>query len=481
MKVLSVASEIYPLIKTGGLADVAGALPLALQGLGIETRTLVPGYPAVMKAVADKAVKLHDFPNLLGEPATLLAAKHAGLDLLILDAPAYFGRMGNPYNAPHGEGYSDNWRRFAALSKAGAEIAGGTLSDWRPDIVHTHDWQAAMTTVFMRYAETPEVPSILTIHNIAFQGNFDAGIFPWLGLPSHALAVDGIEYYGRIGYLKGGLQTAWAVSTVSPTYAREIETPQFGMGLEGLISARAHTVHGIVNGIDTDVWDPETDETIARRFTASKLRLRDDNRIRLCENFGLDNDDSPIFSVVSRLTWQKGMDLLAEAVDALVAMGGKLAVLGSGDYNLEQAFLDAVRRHPGRVGTVIGYDETLSHMQQAGADAILIPSRFEPCGLTQLYALRYGCVPVVARTGGLADTVVDANPAALASKSATGIQFSPVETWSLIHAIRRTIDLYNDKKIWLQMQKQGMKSDVSWDASAARYADLYSKLQLMAK
>ncbi|WP_174803818.1 glycogen synthase GlgA [Martelella limonii] len=479
MKVLSVASEIYPLIKTGGLADVAGALPLALSAFGMETKTLIPGYPAVMKAIGDKAEKLHTFDNLFGERADVLSARHAGLDLLVLDAPAFFNRFGNPYNAPHGEGYSDNWRRFGALCKAAAEIASGALPGWEPDLVHCHDWQAALTPVYMRFAETPEKPSILTIHNIAFQGNFGIDIFPWLGLPPHALAVDGIEYYGNVSFLKGGLQTAWSVTTVSPTYAREIQTAQYGMGLEGLISARAHTVTGIVNGIDTDVWNPATDDSLVSRYSAHKPRAREPNRQALSERFGLDNDDSPIFCVVSRLTWQKGMDILAEVVGDLVAMGGKLAVLGTGEPGLEEGFRNMVRFYPGRVGTIIGYDETLSHIQQAGADAILIPSRFEPCGLTQLYGLRYGCVPVVARTGGLADTVIDANPAALAVNAATGIQFSPVEPWALSHAIRRTISLYNNKKAWLGLQKQGMKSDVSWKASAGLYADLYRKLDLM--
>ncbi|TPW30551.1 glycogen synthase GlgA [Martelella alba] len=479
MKVLSVASEIYPLIKTGGLADVVGALPLALTGFGVETRTIIPGYPAVMKAI-DAAEPCLEIPNLLGEPAKIFAAHHAGLDLLVVDAPAYFNRFGNPYNASTGEGYSDNWRRFAAFSKAAAMVAEGVLGDWAPDVVHVHDWQAAMVPIYMRFSDVPEKPSVLTIHNIAFQGQFDPTIFPYLQLPAHAMAVDGVEYYGAVGFLKGGLQSAWAVTTVSPTYAEEIQTPQYGMGLEGLISVRSDTVSGIVNGIDTDVWDPETDDTIVKPYNVSKLRQRAKNRDIVGERFGLDNDDAPIFCVVSRLTWQKGMDLLAEAIDELVALGGKLAVLGTGEHHLEQAFLDAVRRHPGRVGVIIGYDEKLSHMLQAGADAIVIPSRFEPCGLTQLYGLRYGCVPVVARTGGLADTVIDANPAALSANAATGIVFAPVETGTLIRAIRRTIRLYSEKKVWSQIQKQGMKSDVSWDASAALYFDLYSKLKPMA-
>lgn len=475
MKILSVASEVFPLIKTGGLADVAGALPIALAGHGMHMRTLMPGYPAVMQRLAESQV-VATFEDLLGEPARILATMYEGLDILVLDAPGFFDRSGGPYTDATGKDFVDNWRRFAALSLAGAEIARGLLPDWQPDIVHAHDWQAAMTAVYMRYTGLQHIPTVVTVHNLAFQGQFGADIFPALGLPPAAYSVDGLEYYGDVGFLKGGLRTAWSITTVSPTYAHEIMTPEYGMGLEGLIIDRASDLAGIVNGIDTDVWNPETDTHIARPYAAGSLRQRAVNRRAVAERFGLVDDDGPIFCVISRLTWQKGIDIITEVADWIVAEGGKLAVLGSGDQGLEGALLAASSRHRGRIGIVIGYNEPLSHLMQAGADAILIPSRFEPCGLTQLYGLRYGCVPVVARTGGLADTVIDANEAALAARVATGFQFTPINAEGLRLALRRVFKAWREPKIWARLQNQGMKSDVSWENSAARYADLYSSL-----
>lgn len=475
MKVLSVSSEVFPLIKTGGLADVAGALPIALKPFGVETKTLLPGYPGVMKVLQNPVVRL-EFPDLLGQPARLLEVEHQGLDILVLDAPAYYDRPGGPYLDTTGKDHPDNWRRFAALSLAGAEIAAGLLPGWRPDLVHAHDWQSAMVPVYMRYYPTPELPSILTIHNIAFQGQFGADILPGLRLPPHAFATESIEYYGNVGFLKGGLQTAHAITTVSPSYAEEILTPEFGMGLEGVIASRRDVLHGIVNGIDADIWNPATDPVVHTHYGPTTLKNRIENRRSIEEFFHLDHDDAPIFCVISRLTWQKGMDLVASAADEIVALGGKLVVLGSGEVALEGALLAAANRNPGRIGVSIGYNEPMSHLMQAGCDAIIIPSRFEPCGLTQLYGLRYGCVPIVARTGGLNDTVIDANHAALAAKVATGIQFAPVNEESMLQALRRAMRLYADQKVWTQLQKQGMKSDVSWEKSAERYVALYSSL-----
>lgn len=475
MNVLSVASEVFPLIKTGGLADVAGALPLALAGNGIRMRTLLPGYPAVMQQLA-RPRKVATLASVFGDEMRILSATHAGLELLILDAPAYFDRTGGPYVDVTGRDYTDNWKRFAALCHAGAEIARGLLPDWTPQVVHAHDWQAAMTPVYMRYTGLERVPNVITVHNLAFQGQFGPEIFPELGLPQDAFSFEGLEYYGDVGFLKGGLRTAWEVTTVSPTYAQEITTPQYGMGLEGLINARANELMGIVNGIDTSVWDTATDPHIPANYGPSSLRMRAKNRSALADRFGLIDDNGPLFCVVSRLTWQKGIDLIAELADWIVAEGGKLAVLGSGDQGLEGALLAAASRHRGRVGIVIGYDEPLSHLMQAGADAILIPSRFEPCGLTQLYGLRYGCVPIVGRTGGLADTVIDANEAALAARVATGFQFAPVDVEGLRQALRRAFTAFREPKVWARLQKQGMKCDVSWERSAERYAKLYSSL-----
>jgi starch synthase len=474
MKVLAVASELYPLVKTGGLADVTGALPPALARRGIEMRTLIPGYPAVMEGVS-KGKLLHRYPALLGAEARLVAARAGEVELIVLDAPALFDRPGGPYAGAGGGDHIDNWRRFAALSKAGADIAGGIAKAFRPDLVQSHDWQAAMTAAYLRYAGNAR-PSVVTIHNLAFQGHFPAAIFGALELPAEAYGLDGVEYYGGVGYLKGGLQSAWAITTVSPTYATEIATPAFGMGLDGLISLRADTLSGIVNGIDTEVWDPARDPHLTATYSARSMKGRAVNRRAIETHFGLDADNAPLFEVVSRITWQKGIDILASATDAIVAAGGKLAVLGAGDAALEGQFLGLAARHRGRVGVTIGYDEALSHRMQGGGDAILIPSRFEPCGLTQLYGLRYGCVPVVARTGGLADTVIDANPAALSAGVATGIQFSPIDAAGLIGAVRRAVALYHEPKAWSAMQRQGMKADVSWDASAERYAALFEAL-----
>jgi starch synthase len=475
MQVLSVASEIYPLIKTGGLADVAGALPGALAEHGIGVRTLVPGYPSVLSKLG-KTKTVRRYEALFGASAALLAAKVGELDLLVLDAPDFFKREGGPYGDLSGTDWSDNWRRFAALSRVGADIAEDGVKGWRPDLVHAHDWQAAMTAAYMRFGPAHRVPKVVTIHNLAFQGRFGADVFAGLGLPPEAWGMDGVEYYGGIGYLKAGLVSADAITTVSPTYADEIRSPTQGMGLDGLINGRADRLHGILNGIDTAIWDPAADELIARRYTSRALGGRAANRRALEKHFRLDRDDAPIFIIVSRLTWQKGMDLAADAIDHLVGLGGKLAVLGAGDHPLEGAFLSAAERHRGRVGAHIGYDEPLSHLMQAGGDTILIPSRFEPCGLTQLYGLRYGCVPVVARVGGLADTVIDANEAGVGAGAATGVVFAPSDPLALHGGIARTIRLHGDKAGWQAMQRAGMRSDFSWTHSAAQYAGLFRSL-----
>ncbi|MCP3733690.1 glycogen synthase GlgA [Sphingomonas sp. RP10(2022)] len=471
LNVLSVASEAFPLVKTGGLADVVGALPDALMPHGVATTTLIPGYPAVGKAVKGTRV-VHRWAKLMDVEARLLSARIGEHPLLVLDAPALFARAGGLY------GHADDWRRFAALSQAAAEIAGGAVPGLRFDLLHAHDWQAGLAPAYLRFrdAKAPPVASVMTVHNIAFQGQFGAEIFPALGLPADAFAIDGVEYYGGVGFLKGGLETADAITTVSPTYAAEIREGRFGMGLEGLIESRRGRVHGIVNGIDPAVWNPETDPALRSRYTARALGRRRANKRAVEAMFGLETGDGPIFTVISRLTWQKGMDVLVQCLDELVALGGRLALLGSGDAPLEAAFFAAAARHPGRIGVTIGYDEPLSHLLQGGADAILIPSRFEPCGLTQLYGLAYGCVPIVARTGGLADTVIDANEAALAAGVATGFQHGETGYHTLAHAIRRAIAAYARPDLWCTLQRNGMRADFSWAESGRRYADLYKSL-----
>ncbi len=478
MKVLSVASEAAGLVKTGGLADVAGALPAALAAHGVEVSTFLPGYPAVMKAIG-RAKAIHTWDALLGEKARLLAGKIGGSRLLVLDAPAFFAREGGPYSDASGRDWDDNWRRFAAFARAAADIAGGAVKGRAFDLVHAHDWQAAMVPAYLKLAPVAgsrPVPSVITIHNMAFQGYYPAEIFPQLGLPPSAWTVDGVESYGGVGFLKAGMQLADAITTVSPTYAGEIRSVEFGMGLEGLVLARSNRVHGILNGIDTAEWNPATDPHLAASYTAGKLAARKRNKRAVEQEFGLDRSDGPLFVVVSRLTWQKGMDVLVSVLDHLVGIGGRLALLGSGDAEIEQAFQAAAARHPGRIGVKLGYDEGLSHRLQGGGDAILIPSRFEPCGLTQLYGLAYGCVPVVSRTGGLADTVIDANPAALAARVATGIQMNAVNHNALCMAVSRTVELYARPAEWKRLQTNGMAADFSWGASGAAYAALYRQL-----
>ncbi len=472
--VLSVASEAYPLVKTGGLADVVGALPEALAPHGYETTTLLPGYAALADLIAE-GEPVHHWPDLIGADARLIASRLGDHPLLILDAPSLFERPGGPYGDAGGRDWGDNWRRFAAFARAGAELASGAVPGQRFALLHAHDWQAGLAPAYVR-ALGGHAKTVMTVHNIAFQGRFDRAHFPALGLPDWMNSIHGVEYYGALGYLKAGLQAADAITTVSPTYAREIRFPEFGMGLEGLIVDRADIVSGIVNGIDPAVWSPASDPALPSTYTADTLARRAANRAAVEEQFGLTPGSGPIFTVVSRLTWQKGMDVLAEVLDALVAMGGRLAMLGSGDKPLEAAFRAAAERHPGRIGVRIGYDERVSHLLQGGADAILIPSRFEPCGLTQLYGLAYGCVPVVARTGGLADTVIDANEAALGAGVATGIVHDGVTLESLTHAIARTIALHGDPLRWRQTQRNGMTADFSWDESGRRYADLYHRL-----
>jgi starch synthase len=475
LKVLSVASEIYPLIKTGGLADVAGALPGALALEGVDMRTLVPGYPSVLSALENGEVLL-TFPGLFGT-ARLLGGKAHGLNLFVLDAPYLYGRPGNPYVGPDGLDWPDNAYRFGALAKVAAEIGLGLLSAFAPDVVHMHDWQAGLTAAYMHYSGKAAPGTVMTVHNLAFQGQFPAELILPLGLPPAAFSMDGVEHYGKIGFLKAGLQLADRISTVSPTYATEIMQPETGMGFDGLLRSRADRVTGILNGIDTAVWDPARDPMIEKTYDAQHLELRAPNKAILQERLELAQEPgSMLIGVVSRLTSQKGLDLLIEAVPALVEAGMQLAILGTGDLELETKFQEAAEAHPGHIGVSIGYNEALAHRIEAGADVLLVPSRFEPCGLTQLCALRYGAVPVVARTGGLCDTIIDANEMALAAGVATGLQFSPVTAETLEGALRKAAKLFRDRSAWRTMQRNGMATDVSWRRPARRYAALYREL-----
>lgn len=476
LEVLAVVSEAYPLIKTGGLADVAGALPGALRAERIHVRTLLPGYPRVMQALR-RATCVHVFPDHFGVPARLLQARVQGLDLFVLDAPGLYDRPGGPYVTPEGRNWDDNARRFAALGSAGALLGLGLLEGYQPDVVHAHDWQAGLAPAYLEYAGGRRPATVMTVHNLAFQGQFDRQLLGSLGLPDHAFSPDGVEYYGDIGFLKAGLRLADRITTVSPTYAAEICTPEHGMGLDGLLRGRSDRLIGILNGIDTDVWNPAQDDLISASFSAGDLRGRSANKRALQQELGLTvSAQAPLFGVVSRLSWQKGLDLLPAAARVILAAGGQLAILGAGDADLEAAFTSLSEGAPGSVACVLGYDEGLAHRIQAGSDALVVPSRFEPCGLTQLCALRYGAVPVAARVGGLNDTIIDASPAALAAGCATGVLHEPASVPMLEHGLRRTLALMARPDQWARIQANGMAMDVSWRGPAREYARLYREI-----
>ena len=472
-QVLSVASEAVPLLKTGGLADVVGALPSALASMGWQMRVLMPAYRPLQGHLAGMT-QLWAEADLFGGPGRVLGGEIAGLQVLLLDAPHLYDRDGGPYSGPGGD-HPDNARRFAALSWAAAAIARDGLSDgWRPDILHVHDWQAGYAPAYLRFGAPCNVKTVITVHNIAFQGWSEAAALADLRLPAAAFTPDLLEYYGGLSSLKAGLVCADAITTVSPTYAAELMRPAFGMGLEGVIAARAAHLRGILNGVDTDVWSPEADPAIVP-YGLRTMQRKAQNRRALCDEFGLEVS-GPLAILVSRLTDQKGIDLIPQVAPEFLRAGGGLVVLGSGDPALERAMTDLAAQYPTQVGVRIGYDEALSHRLFAGGDAVLVPSRFEPCGLTQLYGLRYGTIPVVAATGGLADTVITANAAAASVGVATGLTFHPTDALAFGQALRQLLALYADPVQWAELRRNAMKQPVGWERSAAAYAALYEGL-----
>lgn len=468
---LSVASECLPLVKTGGLADVVGALPAALAEESWALKTLVPGYPAVMKATSG-GKEVWATKDLFGSEARVMSSKVNGLDVLVLDAPGHFDRPGSIYMGDNGEDYPDNPERFAALAWAAAALATDGIANWKPEVLHLHDWQSALTPWYVREMGS-DVGTLLTIHNVAFHGIAPASRLGKLRLPQEGFSSEGFEYWGQINMLKAGIVAADKISTVSPTYARELTTPEFGMGLDGVLTSRQSDLVGILNGIDTSVWDPASDPDIRHKFKTPRGKAR--AKASLEKEFGLPAGDGPLCIVVSRMTPQKGLDLLLDALPALVDRGGRLAVLGSGDRALENAWLEAADGHP-HVSVNLGYNEDLSHRMFAGADSVLVPSRFEPCGLTQMFGLRYGAIPLVALTGGLADTVIPANAAAMKEGVATGLQFHPITADALAHSLIQLCHLFQDKDEWTRLQRNAMKHSVDWSASAKSYADLYNEI-----
>jgi starch synthase len=479
-RILFATSEIFPLIKTGGLADVSGSLPLALRKIGLDVRVLLPGYRKVLDQLPNAKVLL-EIPSLSSSAgaARLLAAEmpESGLPVLLLDCPSLFTREGGPYQGPDGKDWPDNVKRFGALCRVGAHLASAASTlDWHPHIVHCNDWQSALIPALLHYSKVPHAKSVMTIHNLAFQGNFESQWVTRLGLPAESYTMNGVEFYGHFSFLKAGLRFADKITTVSKTYASEIQTHAFGCGMEGLLRERHVDLDGIVNGID-DTWNPARDRYLASPYDPGTLGNKAPNKLALQKELGLQaNPDVPLLGMVSRLTHQKGIDLILNCADELLQAGVQLAFLGSGEAKYEQRLRDLAHSNPGLVSVTLGYNEELAHRMIAGIDIFLMPSRFEPCGLSQMYSMSYGTLPLVRRTGGLADTVTDTNPSTLRNSTATGFVFEHAETDEFLHAVHRALSFYQKKDIWHSIQQTGMSLEFGWQKTAEEYLHVYREL-----
>ncbi|MGP1676536.1 MAG: glycogen synthase GlgA [Burkholderiales bacterium] len=479
LRILFATPECAPLVKTGGLGDVSAALPAAIKPLGHDIRILLPGYRQVLAQLPDCSEVAQLAPMANFPRARLLQGEMAsGVAFIVLDCPELYDRPGGPYQDEAGSDWTDNALRFGLLSRMAALLGSADSPlDWRPQVIHGNDWQTGLTPAYLRYATGARAATLQTVHNLAFQGIFEPGLVAALGLPAASFGPDGVEYYGKLSFLKAGLQLADAISTVSPGYAREIQGEALGFGLHRLLAARSDSLYGILNGIDTGLWNPAADPLIACRYSADTLAAKAGNTHALREHLGLAlAPELPLFAVVSRLTEQKGLDWLLEIAPQLLALPAQLALLGGGDPELERGFLALAQNHPREVGVTIGFDETLAHLIEAGADAFLMPSRFEPCGMNQMYSQRYGTPPIVRATGGLADTVVDCTPATLADASASGFVFHEPSARALLAVVGRAASAWRDGATWRALQRNGMARDFGWDASARRYAEIYARL-----
>ena len=483
MQVLYITAELYPWVKSGGLGDVAAALPPALIAGGIDVRLLLPGFRGFLDAfpgITDIARLTTPFAT---ERVRVCLTRLPGSESLayLVDHPAFYDRPGNPYAGPDSSDWPDNHRRFGLFGWIAAELARGADPGWRPDILHGHDWHTGLAPAYLaaRPPAAGRVPTVFTVHNLAYRGPFPGTIFPELALPPEFFSIDGVEFFGTVSFIKAGLFYSDRLTTVSPTYAREIQTPAFGWGLDGLLRARNNVLTGILNGVDPRFWDPRHDKNLPQTYcTEDAAAGKRAAKAVLQRRLGLEpGDGGPLHGAVSRLTPQKGLDLVLAGLPDLVTGGGQLALLGSGDDDLEQAFRAAAEQYRGRVGVAIGYDESLAHLIIGGSDVILVPSRFEPCGLTQLYALRYGALPLVRRVGGLADTVVDATATSLAEGVATGFAFDDDSPSALMSAIGRATELFREREIWQRMMRRAMTRDFSWAAAARLYAGVYRTLR----
>ncbi len=475
LKVLFVTSEIAPLIKTGGLADVSGALPAALRDIGVDVRVIVPGYPQIM-AQMESWDELADFQDLPGfPPCRLLGAfREGGVPLMAIDCPALYQRDGGPYLDESGHDWPDNPLRFGLLSRIAAILGcSGTPLSWHPDVVHGNDWQAGLTGAYLSVAQGA-APYIFTIHNLAFQGNFEPEYVARLHLPEHCYSIDGLEFYGRMSFLKAGIYYARRITTVSPNYAREIQTDELGFGMQGLLQVRTEDVTGILNGIDTDEWNPASDRYLPFRFSTRNMTGKAKNKRALQELLGLQADEGiPLLAAVSRMTFQKGLDLLIEIAPRLLEVPVQIVMLGTGERQIQEQALSLAARYPGKFAAIIGFDEGLSHHIEAAADMFVMPSRFEPCGLNQFYSQRYGTPPIVHSTGGLADSVVDCTLQTLKDGTASGFVFSGMTADNLHASVIRAVGLYRKPVQWKRLRKLCMIKDFSWETSARAYLGVY--------
>jgi starch synthase len=479
LRILFATPECAPWVKTGGLADVSAALPAALEALGHDVRVLLPAYPQVLDAAAHRRAFL-ELPATALFPACAVhqAPLPSGVPAWVVHCPELYARDGGPYQDRDGRDWDDNARRFGQLARVAAALAGGASQlDWRPHVLQCNDWQTGLAPAYLHFAGGARAATVMAIHNLAFQGLFPPEEVARLGLPPQSYAIEGVEFWGRMSFLKAGLQYADAITTVSPSYAREIQREPLGFGLHGLLAARADRLHGIANGIDVAEWDPSTDRLIAQRYDQDRLTAKAFNKEALQERLGLPRETAvPLIGMVSRLTHQKGIDLALEVAREIVGLPAQLVVLGSGEPELEAAAAALAKANAQRVAVKIGYDEALAHLIEAGADIFLMPSRFEPCGLNQMYSQRYGTPPVARATGGLVDTIVDTTPESLADGTATGFLFDEESPVALLAAVERAIERYREPKEWRQIQRAGMAKDFSWGASARRYAEVYAGL-----
>ncbi len=480
MRVAYVSTEVFPALKTGGLADVKAALPGALIAAGADVRLLLPAFPAFEAAIegAQPVVRLQ---SPVGNCAVqIVRGVLGGVPAYLIEAAGLFARPGNPYVDAAGRDWPDNHLRFALLGWVAARFADGSIDDWRPDIVHGHDWHAGLAPAYLAARGGDRPASVFTVHNLGYQGEFPAETFADLALPADFYSLYGIEFYGKVNFMKAGLHYADRIATVSPSYAREIQTAEFGFGMDGLLRSRTAALTGILNGVDPGVWNPATDHRLPARYDATDRRGKTQCKAALRKEMGLAAGEGPLFGVVSRLTPQKGLDLVLEALPGLVAAGGQLVVLGAGDSALEAGFRAAAAQFSGAVGLRLGYDEDFAHRVMAGADVILVPSRFEPCGLTQMYGLAYGTLPLVRRVGGLADTVCDADAEACARGAATGFVFADATVEGLRGALDRALALWRRPAAWTQLIESAMRQDFSWAPAARQYLELYRQLRPLA-